>query len=343
MKIRFLSALACALALAAATPAASAAPLYHLVQTVPLGGGIKWDYLHFDTPSNRVYISHGTELTVVSAASGHVIGHVRGLAGSHGVAIDTAASLGFADSSQTRTISIFSLKTLAVRKTIPALQDADGMVFDRPSQQVFTVGGDAHAVLALNPATDKPRATIALGGSPESQASDQAGALYINLKDKNEMVRISTKTDTITARWPLPGCVGPVGLAIDRAHHILFASCANAVMSVVNGETGALLASLPIGKGTDSAAFDPVRERAFSSNRDGTLSVISEVSPTKFVTLPAVQTAPGARTLAVDAATGRIFLVTAKVASAGPPKQPDGPPDYSFTPGSLKLLVYAPN
>jgi DNA-binding beta-propeller fold protein YncE len=265
------------------------------------------------------------------------------LSGSHGVAIDTATGLGFADSSKTRTISIFSLKTLAVSKTIPALEDADGMVFDRPSNQVFTVGGDANALLAVDAAHDTALSTIALGGSPESQVSDQAGSVYVNINDKNELVRISTKTDAITARWPLPGCQGPVGLAIDTADHVLFSSCANAVMSVVNGETGAILATLPIGKGTDSADFDAARKLAFSSNRDGTLSVISEVSPTKFIALPAVQTAPGARTLAVDESTGRIFLVTAKVVSAGPPRHPGGAPDYAFAPGSLKLLVYAPN
>ena len=323
-------------------PAAQAAPLYHLVRSVPLGGAIKWDYLHFDAPSGRVYVSHGTELTVVSAATGGIIGHVAGLSGSHGVAIDTAAGLGFADSSQTRTISVFSLKTLVVSGSVPALEDADGMVFDRPSGQVFTVGGDAQADLVLNAATQRPAATIALGGSPESQVSDQAGAVFVDIKNKNELVRISTRSDAITGRWNLPGCEGPTGLAIDRANHVLFATCQNARMAVVNGDTGAMLANLPIGKGTDSAAFDPARKRAFSSNRDGTLSVISEVSATKFVALPPVETAPGARTMAVDPGTGRVFLVSAKVQSASPPKQPGAAPFYTFAPGSVRLLVYAP-
>ena len=345
MKKQVYPAILSALVLAAgfcAPSAAQAKPLYRLVQSVPLGGGIKWDYLHFDAPSGRVYISHGTELTVVSAKTGAIIGHVTGLNGSHGVAIDTAAGLGFADSGKSQSISIFDLKTLVVSKTIPALEDADGMVFDAPSNQVLTVGGDANAVLAVDAGSDAVRAAVALGGSPESMVSDQAGTAYININDKNELVRVDTKTDTITARWQLPGCEGPTGRAIDTANHVLFSSCANAVMSVVNGETGAILATLPIGKGTDSADFDPARKLAFSANRDGTLSVIQEVSPETFNALPPVQTALGARTLAVDTSNGRIFLVTAKVVSAGPPKHPGGAPSYVFAPGSVKLLVYAP-
>ncbi|NNM56843.1 YncE family protein [Acidocella sp.] len=342
MKKQFYTGLFAALA-CAASPAAQAAPLYHLVQSVPLGGAAKWDYLHFDAPSDRVYISHGTELTVVDARTGAIAGHVTGLAGSHGVAIDTAAGLGFADSSQNRMISVFSLKTLAVSARVPALEDADGMVFDKPSGQVFTVGGDASADLVLDGATQRQVATIALGGSPESQVSDQAGAIFVDLKNKNELARISTRTGAITGRWKLPGCEGPTGLAIDRARHVLFATCQNARMAVVNGDTGAMLANLPIGKGTDSAAFDPVRKLAFSSNRDGTLSVIAEVSATKFAVLPPVETEPGARTMAVDPATGRLFLVSATVQSATPPKQPNAAPFYTFLPGSVRLLIYAPN
>lgn len=342
MKKQFYAGLFIALVCTMPPAAAQAAPLYHLVRSVPLGGAIKWDYLRFDAPSGRIYVSHGTELTVVNARTSEVIGHVAGLSGSHGVAIDTAAGLGFADSSTTRKISVFSLKTLAVRGSVPALEDADGMLFDRPSGQVFTVGGDANADLVLDAATQRPVATIALGGSPESQVSDQAGAVFVDINDKNELVRINTRTDAITARWALPGCERPTGLAIDRANHVLFATCQNARMAVVNGDTGAMLANLPIGEGTDSAGFDPARERAFSSNRDGTLSVISEVSATKFVALPPVETAPGARTMAVDPATGWVFLVTAKVQSASPPKQPGAAPFYTFAPGSVRLLVYAP-
>lgn len=343
MKNFFCSLLAAAISASVfATAAAQSAPLYHLAATIPLGGATKWDYLHFDPASNRVYISHYSELTVLDAKTGAIIGHVTGLHGSHGIAIDTAKGVGFADSGITQTISIFDLKNFETIKTIPALLDADGMVFDPASNQVFTVGGDAHAVLATDAATYQRKAEIPLGGAPESEIADGAGNLYININSTSQLVRIDTKTDAITGRWNLPGCVRPVGLAVDPATHVVFSSCANATMVVINGETGAELAKFPIGKGTDSAAFDPARKLAFSSNRDGTLSIIRENSAVSFTLLPPVTTEPGARTLAVDPASGDVFLVTAKLLSAGPPKHPGWAKNYKFVPGSVKALIYAP-
>lgn len=326
----------------AASPALAATAPYQLAKTVPLGGPAHWDYLHFDAASNRVYISHGTELTVINAASGAVIGHVSGLDGSHGIAIDHENGLGYADSSGNRTTSIFDLRSLKVVKTIPALLDADGMVFDKRSGQVFIAAGDSAAVLAVDTKTNEPGTKIDLGGAPEFLVIDGAGALYVAINDHNQIVKIDTATDKITARWNLPGCDGPTGLAIDTEGHRLFTSCDNAMMAVVNAQTGGLVATLPIGKGTDTAVFDRRRDLAFSSNRDGTLSVIKEITPNKFTVLEPVKTALGARTMTVDPATGRLFLVTARVEGAGPPKHAGGPPMLKFTPGSFELLMFDP-
>ncbi len=317
-------------------------PPYVLTKTVALGGGIKWDYLHFDAATNRVYISHGTEITVVDAASGAVVGNVTGLAGSHGIAIDDARGLGYADSALTETITVFSLKSLQKVKTIPALLDADGMVYDAASDQVYNVGGDANAVLAVNAKTGKPAANIALGGAPEFLASDDAGSLYVNINDKNAIVRIDTKTNKIIARWPVAPCESPTGLAIDPATRRVFSTCHSGVMVVLDADTGKIVATLPIGRGTDAASFDPVRNLAFSSNGDGTLSIVKENGPNNFTLLSDMKTAPGARTLAVDPATGRIFLVTATVLSVTPPAGPNDHPHYVFKPGTLKLLIFDP-
>jgi DNA-binding beta-propeller fold protein YncE len=316
--------------------------LYHLTQTIPLGGGVKWDYLHFDAATQRVFISQGDELTVVDAHSGKISGHVTGLRGSHGIAIDPKTGFGYADSSDTKTISIFNLKTLTVVQTMPALEDADGMLYDSVSDQVFVVGGDAAAMLAIDPHTNKVAKTIALGGKPEFLVSDEAGSVYVNISDKNQIVRLDTRTDAITARWRIAPCHRAVGLAIDAKTRRLFSSCANALMMVADADDGKIVAQLPIGKGTDSAAFDPVRARAFSANRDGTLSIIQEHGGNDVTALAAVKTALGARTMAVDPASGRIFLVTASVASAGPPKQPGGVPNYKFAPGTARLLILDP-
>jgi YVTN family beta-propeller protein len=283
-----------------------------------------------------------TELTVVDAHTGKIVGHVTGLTGSHGIAIDNAIGLGYADSGKTASLNVFDLKTLKTTKTIHALLDADGMALDAPTGQVFVAGGDANAVLAVDTKTNQPAKTIPLGGAPEFLVTDGAGSLYVNINDKNEIVKIDTKTDVITARWPVAPCVGPTGLAVDPQAHRLFSSCDNAMMMVVDSDNGKIIATLPIGKGTDAAGFDPARKLAFSSNRDGTLTVIQETDPEHFSVLGNVLTEPGARTTAVDPATGDVFLVTARVQSAGAPKHAGGPLSYKFATGTLKLLIYRP-
>lgn len=332
-----------ALAVAAfgTAPASAAAPLYTITKTVKLGGGVRWDYLHFDAVSDRLYISHGDELTVLNGKTGAVIGEVKGLDGSHGIAIDHANGLGYADGGKSETTSIFNLKTLKTVQKIPALLDADGMTFDKASNQVFVTGGDADAVRPIDARTNQPGALIPLGGAPEFLVTDGAGELYVNINDKNQIVKIDTHTDKVVARW-LVSCNSPTGLAMDTATHRLFSSCHDGHMAVLNADTGSIVATLPIGLGTDSAAFDPERKLAFSANRDGTLSVIREDDANHFTVLPAVKTELGARTMAVDPATGRIFEVTATVSGSTPPKQPGWSPNYKFVPHSFRALILDP-
>jgi DNA-binding beta-propeller fold protein YncE len=340
--LALIGAAALAMTMLAAKPGTTALPLYILSKTIPLGGDVKWDYLHFDPSSDEVFVSHGTELTVLNAKTGTIAGHIQGLQGSHGIAIDDATGRGYADSAETKTAVVFDLRTLKIIKTIPALLDADGMAFDPASKQVFIAGGDAKAVLAVDTKTNEPVKSISLGGSPEFLVADGLGSLYLNIKDKNEIVRVDTKTNAVIARWPVAPCDRPTGLAIDRASRRLFSSCRNALMVVVDADSGKVVASLPIGKGTDAAAFDSRRKFVFSSNRDGTLSVIQENSPDNFTVLQSVKTEPGARTMAVDPVTGQIFLVTAQLKSAGAPQYAGGPPFYEFVPGTVKALYFVP-
>jgi DNA-binding beta-propeller fold protein YncE len=340
LHLQSVAAVLCSVAFA--TPAvAQAKPLYHLVQTIPLGGGIKWDYLHFDAPTDRVYVSHGTEVTVVDAKTGKVIGELKNLPGSHGIAVDPATGDVYADSAANRVAVAFDPRTFAPIASAPVVLDADGMVYDPYSKEVFVNGGDGKAMTPIDPATDKASPDIALGGSPEFLAPDGAGSLFVNITDENEIAQINTPTQKIVARLPLGACEHPKGLALDPATHLLFSSCANGEMAVLNAHDGALIKNLPIGMGTDAAAVDPVRHRVFSSNGDGTLTVVSDV-PGHVAVLGTVKTEPGARTLAVDPASGRIYLVTATVTERLAPKKAGGPPRFKFAPGSLRLLVYAP-
>jgi len=324
----------------AAAPAL-AAPLYHLAASLPLGGGVKWDYLKLDAPRHWIYISHGTEETVVDVRSLKIIGELSGIPGSHGIAVDPATGNIWADSAKNSVAVEFSAVSFKPLTTAPVVEDADGMDYDPASKTIFVSGGDGNAITPINPATTKPYPDIPLGGSPESFLADGKGSLYVNINDKNELLRIDTTTRKIIATWPTTGCTKPTGLALDAAKRLLFTSCRGGSMDVMNADTGAVIATFPIDKGTDSAAYDPVRHRAFSSNGVGTLTVVDDSGPAPKL-LGVVTTEPGARTMAVDPASGDVFTVTGTVTSVTPSDEPGGHPHYTFAPGSLKLLVYAP-
>ncbi|MBV9529452.1 MAG: hypothetical protein JOZ79_13970, partial [Sphingomonas sp.] len=203
--------------------------------------------------------------------------------------------------------------------------------------------GDARDASIIDVTSATKVATVPLGGTAESMAVDGgAGRVFINVDTANEIARLDLHTNKIDARWPTPGCEAPHGLAIDNVKGRLFASCRNAKMIVLDARTGKSLALLRIGVGTDSAAFDPKRLRAFSANKDGTLSIVTERPGGTFVSHPGVPTAPGAKNMAVDPRTGRIFLVTASVATSRPAQKPGGSPSYDFASGTVKVMIFDP-
>src|ERR1700760_2574250 len=166
---------------------------------------------------------------------------------------------------------------------------------------------------------------------------------YVDGEENNEILAINTKTNAIEAHWPMTACKTPHGLAMDTETRRLFATCGNQTMVIVDADTGKTVATLPIGAFNDGVVFDPARKVALASNGDGTLTVVHEDSADKFTITDTVKTAPSARTIAIDPASGRIFLPAADVASVTPPAQPGGRPKVTFVPGSLKLLILDPN
>src|ERR1700722_9243047 len=288
------------------------APAYHVVKTVPLGAPDRWDYLVYDGDSHRLYVSHGDRLTVLDGRDGTVIGNVEGMpGGTHGIGIVTAAGKGYTDDGKAGEAVAFDLKTLKTGKRIKAEDDADGIAFDPSSGHIFVVDGDSKVLTVIDPKTDTAIATINAGGGLEYAVSGNNGKLYVDGAEKKEIVRIDAATNKVDAHWPIPGCTKPHGLAIDRTTHRLFSSCANKVLVVVDAEKGFVIASLPIGEGTDGAEFDPKRNLAFSSTREGTLSIIAEKSPASFVPQPPVATQFGARTMTLDPESGRLYLIAA--------------------------------
>lgn len=338
---RLLTALVSLTALSAVGSAVAAeaptAPQYTLTASIPLGAPDKWDFVSFDPASNRVFVSHRTKVDAVDVAAGKVAGTVDGIGESHGVAV--VSGRGYADDAAAKTLVVFDAKTLA-KIAVPAVGvDADAVVYDPATNRVFVMNADGNSVSAVDVASAAAIKTVPLGGAPEMAVSDGKGKLFINIASTNEVVSFDPKALSVLARWAVPTCTKPHGLAMDTETNRLFVSCVNARMLVMNAEDGKVLADLPIGTGTDSAAFDPKRKLAFSSNGDGTLSVIAEQSSDKFVALGAVKTAPGARTMALDPATGRVFLIAADV--AGGQSAPGAHP--RFVPGSAKLLVFTPS
>jgi DNA-binding beta-propeller fold protein YncE len=323
-----------------ARPLAAADGNYHLLKKVVLGGEGGWDYLICDSAARRVYISRGTHVMVVDADSYAVVGDIPGTNGVHGIALAPKLGRGFTSDGRANAVTIFDLKTLKVLGTAPTGEGPDAIVYDPASQRVFTLNGRAGSATAIDAASGKPAGTITLGGRPEFAAADGQGHLYNNLEDKSELLQIDSQKLTVTARWPLAPCESPSGLALDRKHRRLFAGCHNRMMAVVDADSGKVLAMPAIGQGVDANAFDPGTKLAFSSNGDGTLTVVHEDSPEKFTPVASVPTQRGARTMALDLKTHHIFLVTAEF---GPPPAPtpERPrPRPQAVPGSFTLLVF---
>lgn len=333
-------------AIAASMPVAHAADApkisYQITKQVPLGAPDKWDFVSYDPIAKRVYASHGTEVTVVDGGAGTVVGHVSGLNMSHGVIAVPSLGRGYADSGEPKTLIVFDLKTLKPLATLPVGEDSDAIAFDPVTKRVFVMDADGAAFTAIDAQADKTLATVPLNAKPESAVGDGAGHIFANLASSKEIARIDAATLKIAARWSVPTCESPHGLAIDTVTHRLFVSCQNSKLLAVSADDGRVVATLPIGQGTDSAAFDPKRKLIFSSNADGTLSVIAERGADDYVALPSVATAPGARTMTLDPETGRLFLVTADVEQTRPSDKPGHAPHYSFKPGSVKLLIMDP-
>lgn len=330
-----------ALALAALAIAAPtlAAPAYALVKNTPIGLPDRWDYVVFDAPTQRVYIAHGDKLAVVDARSGDLVGEVLGITGGpHGVGISASTGQGFTDDGRNGLGVAFDLKTLKITKQIPADKDADAIATDPRTGHVFVIEGDPGKITVIDPKTDAVAATITVGEGMEYGAADGRGSLYIAGVQKKDLLRIDARTNGVVARWPTPDCVLPHGLAIDKTGRRVFMGCINSLMMVVDADSGRVIAELPIGKGSDAIAYDPKRKRVFSPNGvDGTLTVFQQTSPDAYQLLETIPTAVTGRTLALDPASGRLFIVAAET---DPSPTQGGRPRAK--PGTTRVMIFDP-
>jgi YVTN family beta-propeller protein len=314
---------------------------YHLLKTIALGGEGGWDYITFDSPTRRLFISRQTKVIVLDVDSEKVVGEIPNTEGVHGIALAPEFNRGFTSNGRANTVTIFDMKTLAVIDTVQAGTNPDAIIYDPASKRVFAMNGRSSNSTAIDAATGKVVGTIPLSGKPEFAAADGAGHVYVNIEDKSEIWQIDSQNLTVTARWPLAPCREPSGLAIDAAHRRLFAGCGNKMMAVVDADSGKVIATPEISDGVDANGFDPGTGFAFASNgQSATLSVIHEDTPDKYTVVENVPTQKGARTMTLDPKTHEVYLVTADFGSRPAPTPENQHPRPTILPNSFVVLVY---
>jgi YVTN family beta-propeller protein len=322
--------------LAGAAIAQSTPQLYKQTGKLQIGGEGGWDYITYDESSNRLFVGHSMEITVVDLATGKKAGSVPAN-GAHGVALVVDRNLGFSSNGRGGTVTVFDLKTLQPKTEIKAGENPDAIIYDQYSKRVVVMNGRSKDMMVIDPESLKVVATIPLGGKLEFAAADP-GHVYVNVEDTGEIASVDSKTWTADQRWKLTGCEEPSGLAIDQKSHHLFSVCGNKKMVVVETKDGKIVSTLDTGDGTDGAAFDPELGYAFASNgADGTLTVVKADKDGKYVVAENVSTQRGARTITVDCKSHKVFLPTAEF---GPPAAGQSRP--SVKPGTFVILVYAP-
>jgi DNA-binding beta-propeller fold protein YncE len=334
--------------LLAAVPAlrAQAAPQagYHVTRSVAVGGDGGWDYLTVDTAGNRLFLSRGTHVMVLDLARLAVVGDVPGTTGVHGIALDGADGRGFTSNGRDSTSTVFDVRTLAAVGTVHVGgRNPDAIVFDRATGRAFTMNAGSGTATAVDARGMSVAGTIPLGGRPEFAVVDGRGNLYVNLEDSSAIAVVDTRALRVVRHFALTGCESPSGLAFDAAEGRLFSVCENRVMAVSDAATGRVIATVPIGEGTDGAGYDERRHTAFSSNGgDGTLSVVRETSPGHYAAVQTVPTRRGARTMAVDPRNGRVYTVSAEFGPAPAPTAENPRPRRTIVPGSFTVIEVSP-
>ncbi len=332
------AALAMAVVMLAGAPAASAADAYKVEHTWKIGGEGGWDYLTMDSPNHMLYIARGNRVQIVDVQSGKLVKEITGLKGIHGVVFDTAGKYGYISDGRDNTVRVFDRKTFALTGSIATGENPDGILFEPVTQRVFTFNGRSKNSTVIDVATNKVIGTIVLDGKPEFPQTDGKGTIWVNNEDKSSVQKIDAKTMKVTAAWSILPCEGPSGMAIDTGNRRLFSVCDKA-MAVSDADAGKVVARPVIGDGPDAAGYDAKDHLVFSSNGEGTLSILQQKSADVYVPLQTLKTQRSARTMAFDPATGMVYLVAAQFGPAPAATAGDPHPRPSIVPGSFVVLA----
>ena len=319
---------------------------YHLLKKSSFGAAVGstneyFDYVTVDSAARRVYLSHGTEVKVIDADNGTVVGNMTGFKQDHGIAIVDEFGRGFITDGGQGKVIIFDPKTLKVTGEAKAENDADCVIYDPASKRMFIMNGRSHSSTVIDAKSGSVVGTIDMGGAPEFEVADGEGTVYDNVEDTNEVVAIDTHNLKIKTRWPVAPAGMPTAIAMDIPHRRLFISGRKPQMLVVmNADTGKVIQSFPITAGADANVYEPETGLLFAATREGVIHIFHEDTPDKFSVVDTVRTEYGAKTLALDTKTHNLFLPTADF---GPPPAPTAEqphPNPAAIPGTFRLLIY---
>ena len=324
-------------ALCAISLVAVAQQPYKVVDHWKIGGNGGWDYLLADAPNHRLYVTHNARVEVIDTTTGKAVGAVTGFKSTHGIALDAAGKFGYISDGAGNAVAVFDRSTLAVVATIPTEMNPDGIVFEPVTKTVWAFNGRSQSASVIDTATRSVVATIKLPGKPEFPQVDGKGTVFVNIEDKNTIVRLNAADKKITATWPLASCDSPSGLSYDAQGARLFSVCDGKKMAVTNAATGAQLALVTIGDGPDAADYDAKNGLAFSSNGDATLTVVDTRNGYKVI--QTVTTVKGARTMTYDSAADRIYLSSAQYGPAPAATTAAPRPRPAVLPDSFTILV----
>jgi DNA-binding beta-propeller fold protein YncE len=323
--------------------AAEATGHFRVLNRYAIGGqDTSYDYLRLDRDARRLYVAHGSRVEVLSTDTGQVVGQISGTAGVHGVALARPFNHGFTSNGTERSVTMFDLQTL---KSLMIIKYAgvkpDAIEYDPQTQRVFVVnGGSTGDVTVIAPDSGAIVGTVTLnGGKLEQLVFDEHGRGFVNDEEQSVVHVFDTHSLKPLTTWSLSPGEGPTGLALDAAHHRLFSACGNRRLVVLNSDSGAVVATAPIGSDPDGAAFDGARGLIFTSNRDGTLTVLHQDGADRYRVLQTVATESGARTLALDSSSGRVYLPAAKFGPAPASSKSEPEPRAPMVAESFAVLV----
>lgn len=325
------------------TAAATPEETYKFLTEIPIGGEGGWDILTIDSAARRLYLSHASKVIVIDLEKNSVAGEIEDTPGVHAFIAVPELQRGFSSNGKENKVSVVDLKTLKTVSKIETGQNPDAIAYDSSRGEVYVFNHKGSSATVIDARAAKPVATVSLGGNPEFGVADSAaGRIYCNVEDKSEVDVINANRHEVIAHWPLAPGEEPTGIALDAAHQRLFVTCHNKMMAMLDATTGKVLTTVPIGLGVDGCAFDDASQLVFASCGEGTTTIAKEDTGEKLSVVQQLKTERGARTIALDPKTHRIYLPTAQLQPAPSPSPGATPARPTIVPNTFKLLVYGP-